>query len=65
MNNELKMWLANSDIVVDSMGRVIIENVSVISEINGALNMLPNGIDGDLGCGGGCDHCDGGCNCAS
>ena len=56
MSDKLKNWLSQSDISVDLFGRVIIENETIIDEINGSMgDMLVNDL-GDRLCGAGCDQ---------
>ena len=55
MSNPIKNWLSQNEIHVDEIGRVIIEDVRIISEINGAMKLVDPVDNGNIPCGAGCD----------
>jgi len=61
MSGQLAKWLLYNSVAIDEIGRILIKDQEVISEINGAVSSLAQDIpDGNMGCGGGCDTSCGG-----
>ena len=55
MSDNLRHWILENEVKVDSLGRIIINDENITKEINGAVNAIAADIvGGDMGCGAGC-----------
>ena len=63
MSSQLKHWLSCNNVRIDEIGRIIIDDKEVISEINGAVSVLAlEDAFGNAACGAGCDSGCTGCD---
>jgi len=57
MSGQLAKWLLCNSVAIDEIGRILIRDQDILSEINGAVNELTSELvgGGNRLCGAGCD----------